>query len=175
MFQGDITFSQLKNRLQQIAMASYPTSKGRELNLLAQIGISTNSSGFGGGIDRTKLRGYLEIDENKLDDSLKNDIPAIKELFGNDTDDDLLVDSGAAYEMDNYISVYTKVGGIIASRLSGIDGRISRIDDDILAMKSDLDSKEQSLKMKYGKMEGALQNLQESSKAIDNFSKNSNN
>ncbi len=174
MFQGDITFSQMKNRLQQIAMASYPTSKGRELNLLSQIGISTNSGGFGTGIDRTKLRGYLEIDETKLDNLLKDDIPAIQELFGNDTDQDLIVDTGVAYAMDNYIGVYTKVGGVIASRISSIDGRVSRIDNDILAMKSDLDSKEQLLKIKYGKMEGALQSLQDSSKAIDNFSNNSN-
>ncbi len=174
MFQGDITFSQMKNRLQQIAMASYPTSKGRELNLLSQIGISTNSGGFGTGIDRTKLRGYLEIDETKLDNLLKDNITAIRELFGNDTDQDLIVDTGAAYAMDNYIGVYTKVGGVIASRISSIDGRVSRIDNDIIAMKSDLDSKEQLLKIKYGKMEGALQSLQDSSKAIDNFSKNSN-
>jgi len=175
MFQGDITFSQMKNRLQQIAMASYPTSMGRNLNLLAQIGISTNSSGFGGSIDRTKLRGYLEIDENKLDDALKTEIPAIKELFGNDTNEDLLVDSGVAYAMDQYLNVYTKVGGVISSRISSIDGRISRLDDDIVAMKSNLEAKEQQLKIKYGKMEGALENLQESSKAIDNFSKNNNN
>ncbi len=176
MFQGDYMFIQMKNRLQQIAMAPYPTSKGKTLDLLAQIGISTNSSGFGGGFDRTKLRGYLEINENQLDDALKNNIPAVRELFGNDTNDDLIIDSGAAYSMNTYITVYTKVGGVIASRISSIDSRVSRLDNSILTMKSDLDRKEQDLKLKYGKMEGALQNLQESSKAIDNFSKkNSNN
>lgn len=176
MFQGDYTFIQMKNRLQQIAMSSYPTSKGRELNLLAQIGISTNSSGFGSSFDRTKLRGYLEINENKLDDALKTNLPAVKELFGKDTNNDLVADSGAAYAMDKYINVYTKVGGVIASRLASIKGRVSRLDNDILAMKSDLDRKEQDLKVKYGKMEGALQNLQDSSKSLDNFSKrNSNN
>ncbi len=171
MFQGDYMFIQMKNRLQQIAMAPYPTSKGKALDLLAQIGISTNSSGFGGGIDRTKLRGYLEINENKLDDSLKNNIPAVKELFGRDTNNDLIIDSGVAYSMNTYISVYTKVGGVIASRISSINSRVSRLDNSILTMKSDLDRKEQDLKLKYGKMEGALQNLQESSKSIDNFSK----
>lgn len=175
MFQGDYTFTQMKNRLQQIAMASYPTSMGRELNLLAQIGISTNSAGFGGSIDRTKLRGYLEINENKLDEALKDRIPAIKELFGKDTNDDLIVDSGVAYAMDSYINLYTKVGGVIASRLTSIDSRVSRLDNDILAMQMDLDRKEQDLKIKYGKMEGALQNLQESSKTIDNFSKRNTN
>ncbi len=176
MFQSDYTFIQMKNRLQQIAMSSYPTSKGRELNLLAQIGISTNSSGFGSSFDRTKLRGYLEINENKFDDALKTNLPAVKELFGNDTNNDLIVDSGIAYDMDKYVNVYTKVGGVIASRLASIKGRVSRLDNNILAMKSDLDRKEQDLKVKYGKMEGALQNLQDSSKSLDNFSKrNSNN
>ncbi len=176
IFQGDYMFIQMKNRLQQIAMAPYPTSKGKTLDLLAQIGISTNSSGFGGGIDRTKLRGYLEINENQLDDALKSNIPAVKQLFGNDTNNDLIIDSGVAYSMAKYITMYTKVGGIIASRISSIDTRVSQLDRSILTMKTNLDRKEQELKYKYGKMEGALQNLQESSKAIDNFSKrNSNN
>ena len=46
LFNGDITLNQLRQRLQRITQNAYPTSRGREVGLLAQIGISTNARGF---------------------------------------------------------------------------------------------------------------------------------
>jgi flagellar hook-associated protein 2 len=175
IFQGDTTFSQLKNRLQQIAMESYETSGDNNLSLLAQIGISTNSSGFGGGVNKAKLRGYLEINEDNLDEALNKDIAQIKDLFGTDTDGDLIVDSGAAYEMDRYINSYTQIGGLVATRISGIDNKINRADSDILNMERKLDDKELELRIKFGRMESALKTMEDSSRSIDNFSNNNNN
>ncbi len=172
IFQGDMTFAQLKNRLQQIAMDVYETSGNSNLSLLAQIGISTNSSGFGGGVNKTKLRGYLEINEDELDEALNGDISQIKELFGTDTDGDLIIDSGAAYEMDRYINSYTQIGGLVATRISGIDNQINRADTNILNMERKLDDKELELRIKFGRMESALKTMEDSSKSIDNFSNN---
>ncbi len=174
LFQGDMTFSQLKNRLQQLAMKSYTTPSGNNLNLLSQIGISTNSSGFGGGINKAKLRGYLEINEETLDEALKQDVSKIKELFGTDTDGDLIVDSGAAYEMDKYITSYTQVGGLVASRITGLSNQIKNTDTDIANMNRKLDDKEIQLRIKFGRMESAMKTMEQNTKAIDNFS-NSNN
>ena len=173
-FQGDMTFSQLKNRMQRIAMEAYRTSAGRDLSLLSQIGISTNSSGFGGGVNKSKLRGYLEINEDTLDEALGSDIQPIKDLFGQDTDGDLIIDTGAAYEMDKYINSYTQIGGLVATRISGINTQISSTERSILSMESKLDDKELELRIKFGRMEGALKTMEQSSSAIDNFS-NSNN
>jgi len=172
VFQGDMTFSQLKNRLQQIAMESYETEGTDNLNLLAQIGISTNSSGFGGGVNKAKLRGYLEINEDNLDEALNGNILQIKELFGSDTDGDLIVDSGAAFEVDRYINSYTQIGGLVATRISGIDSQISRTETDILNMNRKLDDKELELRIKFGRMESALKTMEDSSKSIENFSNN---
>ncbi len=174
LFQGDMTFSQLKNRLQQLAMKSYTTPSGNNLNLLSQIGISTNSSGFGGGINKAKLRGYLEINEGILDEALKQDVSKIRELFGADTDGDLIVDSGAAYEMDKYISSYTQVGGLVATRIAGLSSQISSTETDITNMDRQLDDKETQLRIKFGRMESALKTMEQNTKTIDNFS-NSNN
>lgn len=174
VFQGDMTFSQLKNRLQQIAMESYETEGPDNLNLLAQIGISTNSTGFGGGINKSKLRGYLEINEDNLDEALNGDILQIKELFGADTDGDLIVDSGAAFEVDRYINSYTQIGGLIATRLSGIENQINRTETDILNMTRKLDDKELELRIKFGRMESALKTMEDSSRSIENFSNNNN-
>ncbi|MDA3938688.1 MAG: flagellar filament capping protein FliD [Spirochaetia bacterium] len=174
VFQGDMTFSQLKNRLQQIAMEAYETTGSNNLSLLAQIGISTNSSGFGGGINKTKLRGYLEINEDKLDESLTGDVQQIKELFGTDTDGDLIIDTGAAYEMDRYISSYTQIGGLVSTRISGIDNQIKTTETNILNMNRKLDDKELELRIKFGRMESALKTMEDSSRSIENFSNNNN-
>ena len=171
-FQGDMTFSQLKNRMQRIAMEAYRTSAGRDLSLLSQIGISTNSSGFGGGVNKSKLRGYLEINEDTLDEALSSDIQPIKDLFGRDTDGDFIIDTGAAYEMDRYINSYTQIGGLVASRISGIDTRINRTERSIRDMESKLDDKELELKIKFGRMEAALKTMEQSSSAIENFTNN---
>ncbi len=174
IFQGDMTFSQLKNRLQQIAMDAYETTGGTNLSLLAQIGISTNSSGFGGGVNKAKLRGYLEINEDNLDEALNGDVQQIKDLFGTDTDGDLIIDSGAAYEMDRYINSYTQIGGLVATRISGIDNQINRAETDILNMNRKLDDKELELRIKFGRMESALKTMEDSSRSIENFSNNNN-
>ncbi len=174
LFQGDMTFSQLKNRLEQLAMESYTTPSGNNLKLLSQIGISTNSSGFGAGINKAKLRGYLEINEDTLDEALKKDVSKIQELFGSDTDGDLIVDTGAAYEMDKYISSYTQVGGLVASRIAGLSNQIKSTDTAITDMNRKLDDKEVQLRIKFGRMESALKKMEQSTKTIDNFS-NSNN
>lgn len=175
LFQGDSTFIQLKNRLQQIISAPYETSADNRLSMLSQIGISTNSSGFGGGLDARRLRGYLEINEGVLDSTLDSDlVPAIRELFGRDSDGDLVVDTGLGYEADQYTTFYTRTGGLIATRISGINQRIQRADNDIEAMEVDLDRKEQQLRIKYGQMESALSTMEENSRALDNLNNNSN-
>ena len=98
LFQGDSTLNQMKSRLQYIMMEPYNTSAGDNLKLLSQIGISTNSSGFGGGINNSKLRGYIEINENDLDSALTENLVAVKELFGIDSDGDLVVDNGGCIQ-----------------------------------------------------------------------------
>ncbi|MDR2258967.1 MAG: flagellar filament capping protein FliD, partial [Treponema sp.] len=100
VFSGDSTLNQFKNSLQRAAAAPYPTSEERDLSLLAQVGIGTDIRRSGGGsYDPSRLRGYLEIDEKALDAALESKLPAIQQLFGSDTNGDLIVDSGLAYNM----------------------------------------------------------------------------
>jgi flagellar hook-associated protein 2 len=166
LFQGETTFMQLRNRLQRIITAPYDTSEGNRLAMLSQIGISTNASGFGGGIDRSRLRGYMEVNEGDLDSAIANQLPAIEQLFGRDTDGDLVIDSGLAYRMHNFVREYTKTGGIIATRIAGIDRRIQNTEEDIADEKDELARKEQSLKRKYGRMESSIGRMQENSSAL---------
>ncbi len=173
---GDISMLQLKSRLQSIMMNPYKTEGGRQLSLLAHIGISTDTRkpGSAATLDKTRLRGYLEIDEDKLDDALNEHPEWVKELFGYDTDGDLVVDSGIAYSLDRELKTYVQTGGIIATRLSNLDNQISRKNRDIESYNEHLKDYEQQLKNKFGRMEGALEALQKSSQAIQNLGRNNN-
>ena len=173
LLQGDITLMQLKSRLQTIVMNAYETSAGSELALLDQVGISTNAVGSRSGtLSRTRLRGYLEIDENTLDQAIESKLSAVKELFGRDTDSDLVVDSGVAYLLDSYIQPYVETGGLVSIRLDTIDGRISRTTNRIETEQEKLEAKEQDYRRQFATMEASLNTLEQSSQQLDNFTNN---
>ena len=165
----------MRGTFQNIMMNPYPTSAGEQLALLAQIGVSTNSRTGGGSFDSSKMRGYLEIDEARLDESLKGNLKAIQELFGSDQNGDLIPDSGAAVAMDTYIRPMVQVGGIIPLKLSTIDSQISQTNRRIENYNQYLTNFEKNLKRKYGVMEGALGSLEKSSQSIENFNRRSSN
>ncbi|MBN1686941.1 MAG: flagellar filament capping protein FliD [Spirochaetales bacterium] len=172
LLQGDITVMQMKSRLQTILMNPYETSLGRELSLLDQIGISTNAIGSRtGSLDRNRLRGYLQIDEDTLDQALQSMLPAVKELFGRDSDSDLVVDSGVAYLVDAYIRPYVETGGLITSRIDTIDGRIARTSTRIETEQEKLEKKEREYRRDFALMEASLNSLEQSSRQIDNFNR----
>ncbi len=176
LFQGDITMMQLKSRLQTIMMNPYPTSEGSALTLLDQMGISTNPTRSGGAaVQRSRLRGYLDIDERKLDDAIENELGAVKQLFGNDTDNDMVSDSGVAVESQSYLRPYVKSGGLIATRVSTLDGRISRTNEDIESMQERLARLEQEYRREFAQMEGSMEDLERAREQINNLNVRTNN
>ncbi|MDR0623508.1 MAG: flagellar filament capping protein FliD [Treponema sp.] len=176
VFSGDSTLNQFKNSLQRAAVAPYPTSEDRELALLAQIGIGTDvrRSG-GGGYDPSRLRGYLEIDEKALDAALESKLPAIQQLFGSDTNGDLIVDSGLAYNMDAVSKPFVESGGFISLKTGTIDSRISQDQRRIETLDRQLAAKEAALKIQYGQMEGAYNRMERMSTSLDQFNQQNNN
>ncbi|PIE04722.1 MAG: flagellar hook protein FliD [Spirochaetales bacterium] len=169
---GDSSLNQLKNRLQGIISAPYATHLESELVLLAQMGVSTNAAaGSGGTVDFSKLRGYLEVDEEKLDNFLQTQMDAVKELFGNDTDGDMVIDSGVAQALDEYLVPYTRSGGMVSTRIARLDTQIEAKKDDISDYEDYLEDYENDLKRQYGNMEAMLNQLESSSRELDNFSK----
>ena len=178
-FSGDSTLNNLRNNLQRIVSAPYPTSMERDLALLAQIGISTNASdrsgSSGGGYDIARMRGYLEINEKVLDAALENRAPAIKELFGNDTNGDLIADTGIAYNMDTFVRPFVETGGIISLKTNTIDSRITQDQRRVDTMERQLAAKEQELRIQYARMESAYARMESMSTSLDNFSQQSRN
>ncbi len=173
--QGDSTLNQFKSALQRIATATYPTDAGKDMILLSQIGVSTDArrAGSSQGYDASRLRGYLEIDEKTLETALQNKLPAIRQLFGNDTNGDLVIDSGFAYSVDALIKPYVEIGGIVALKTGTIDSSISQTQKRIDTLDKQLASKESDLKRQYGMMEGSLNRMEQASGSLDQFSKNS--
>jgi len=173
LLRGNTTLMQLKSRLQRIMMNPHPTGGGQALSLLAQIGISTSGGQFqtSGLVDRTRLRGYLQIDEDKLEESVNRMGDWVKQLFGFDSDNDLAIDSGAAYQIDNYLKAYVETGGIVSNRMAALENSITRKDREIERYNEHLEDYEATLRRKFGAMEGALDNFEKSSQAIENLNR----
>lgn len=173
LFSGDSTLSSIKNKLRVQTSSAYKANDETEIVLLKNIGISTNSS-FGGELEAGRLRGYLEIDESKLDEAIKNKLPDIKSFFGFDQNGDLLVDSGLAFTLYDQLKPYVDRGGIFANRVASLDRKIKNTTDKISEYDKKLATKEKQLKAKYHALEGTIQDLSTQSDKIKSFSNQNN-
>ena len=173
MFQTEFSLANGKRALQMITSGRYPTTDDAQITMMSQIGISTSASTGGfAGIAANRLRGYLEIDEKTLDAALQSNMQDIKNLFGYDSDGDLVIDSGIAFAIDKNLQSFTQTGGIISSKTSTLNTRISSSQKNIETLEGKLKKKEQDLKIKYGQMEAALNSLEKQADSITNFSDN---
>ena len=168
MFQGDYSLTQNKAQMQAIVAANYRWAENAPITMLSQIGISTHAAGSS-GYTASQLRGYLEIDEKKLDASLENNLEDIKNIFGYDKDGDLIMDSGIGVALDKQIGSWVSTGGIIANKNRGIAQKITASESNIRRLETQIDRKEAELKAKYGQMEGTLNNLQGQANTISNW------
>lgn len=171
LFQSDFSLTNIKSNMSSTLAARYLFSDTAEITMLSQLGIATNASGYSGGYSQSKLRGYLEIDEKKLDDAISNHLDDIKMLFGYDSDGDLIVDTGIAYKLDKQISAYTQTGGILAMKTSSLDSKIKSSESKISKLENQMAKKEAELRNKYSQMEGSLNSLEAQQNTISNFTK----
>ena len=174
IFASDTTLNTFRSNLQRTVTAPYPTSMERELALLAHIGISTNAEG-GSGYDPSRLRGYLQINERALDTALEKNVPAIKELFANDTTGDLLADTGIAFNVDALLGPFIGTGGIVTLKTNTIDSRISQDERRIATLDRQLETREQELRIQYARMEAAYARMEQMTTSLDNFNQQNRN
>lgn len=172
LFLSDSTLTGLKSSVQAITQANYRAKDDAAITLLSQLGIATNASYS--GYTPGKLRGYLEIDEKKLDNALENNIDDIRNIFGFDSDGDLIVDSGLAYNLDKQLTSYVQTGGLFSLKTAGLDGKIKGSKQKITKLEEQLDKKEAELKARYSQMEGTLNSLEAQQTTIQNFSNKNN-
>ncbi|OQY41026.1 MAG: hypothetical protein B6229_00250 [Spirochaetaceae bacterium 4572_7] len=172
LLRGDRTLNSIKQNLLRSITNPYPTENEKDFKLLKSIGISTNASGGSTGVNASKLRGYIEANIEELEDALKNNLPGVQKLFGNDTNNDFIIDTGVAKVIDDLLKPYTRTGGTIATRITTIDGKIKRTDKEITDYKDDLITYEQTIRRKYGQMDATLNSLNSSMTAIENLTNN---
>lgn len=147
MFQTEFSLANGKRALQMITSGRYPTADDAQITMMSQIGISTSASTGGfAGIAANRLRGYLEIDEKTLDAALQSNMQDIKNLFGYDSDGDLVIDSGIAFAIDKNLQSFTQTGGIISSKTSTLNTRISSSQKNIETLEGKLKRKNRILK-----------------------------
>ena len=169
MLQGDFTLNRLKSSLQTVLMNAYTTRAGRELSLLAQMGISTNASGPGGGVTASRLRGYLEMNPRTVTTVLLGNFLAARDLFGSDTDGDSVIDSGVAIQVHNLTRPFLQVGGLISTRTGGIATSIAQINTRIEREQTRLERVEREYRADFARMEAAMSQLRESRQAFENL------
>jgi flagellar hook-associated protein 2 len=175
-FSGDSTLSSLRGSMQRAATAPYLTESATEMTMLRQIGIGTDLRGATAstGYDPSRLRGYLEIDERALDAALANRLSSVQQLFGYDTDGDMLVDSGLAFNLDQLVRPYVETGGIISLKTSTIDSRLTQDSRRMETLERQLAARESALKTQYAQMESAYSRMERMSTSLDNFSRQAN-
>ncbi|MDR2900904.1 MAG: flagellar filament capping protein FliD [Treponema sp.] len=175
-FSGDTTLNQFKNSMQRIVTSPYTTVAEKEVALLSQVGIGTDVRRSGmGGYSASRMRGYLEIDEDALDAALLDNLPAVQQLFGQDSDGDMIVDSGIAFALDGLMRSYVETGGIISLKTGTIDSKINQEERRIETLDTQLARKEDNLKRQYGAMEGAYNRMESIGSSLDQFSQRNSN
>jgi flagellar hook-associated protein 2 len=166
-FSGDAGISQMRSALQSVFTSPYRLNDGRSV-LLSEFGIGTDVQRQG-GYDRSKLRGYMQIDEKTLDGAISGRLPDLQALFGLDTDGDLIIDSGLAFSLDRITRPYVETGGILAIKTSSLDRSINSGKQRIESLDRQLATKEQTLKSQYGQMENAFSQMERMSSTLESF------
>jgi flagellar hook-associated protein 2 len=169
VFSTDSDLLRFRGKLQQIMTSPYTDALGQE-HLLSTFGITTDAR-RGGGYDPTKMRGYMEINEAAFDEALKTGMDTLRQIFGRDSDGDLIIDSGLAYALNQAVQPYVELGGIVATRTSSIDSRMAANDRRIETLDRQLNAKEQTLKVQYGELEGAYSRMERMSDSLEQFSR----
>jgi len=99
----------------------------------------------------------------------------VRKLFGSSTDGTLIVNSGAAFGIDELLRPSTQLGGFNATKISSIDTQIKAKNREMDDYKDYLARYEQDLKRKYGQMEASLNAMQKNSQSLNNLNTNNNN
>ena len=103
----------------------------------------------------------------QLDDALATDFESVGQLFGRDTNGDLVVDRGVGVALQQFVTPYVQTGGIVASRTDSLDTQIDNTQNRIARYNERLQDYEQQLRNDFGRMEGMMNQLQDSATALD--------
>ncbi len=171
VFQTETTLLILRNKLRSITSEPYKTVYEKALSLLEQIGLYTKKTGsFSLSSDEwtSAKMGLLNVELDKFHTVLKTKFDGVEQLFANDTDGDLVKDSGVAVAANQSLKLGIGAGSFIDRRIAFNDARIKDDQRDIDKMNSDLASYELEQRKKYGRMNQVLSETENKQKWLNN-------
>ncbi len=134
--------------------AGYPAVRPGGYRVLADIGITTG--GEANNYDKAQF-GILKFDPEQLAKALRDNGPAVKEILASDTNEDAVIDNGAAYKIHQVLQPYNRMsGGIITSRIDLLKQQITDNKEKARRKESGLVSMEADLRRRFGRMESAI-------------------
>ncbi len=140
---ADATLKYVMRQLQS-AIVTLPKG-GQKMSTLASIGITTDPKS-----------GKLNLDENKVKQSLTEDYDGVANLFIHTPKS-----SGVAGSLAQKLKDFRDPGfGAVRSRLRGLDRIIESQDKDIERRQSQLEEREKMIRRQFGNLEGHLSQLQ---------------
>lgn len=138
---GDATIRGIQAGLRKEINTPVSTESTVGLKLLSQIGINTNAK-----------TGELEINATKLQASLDSNYDEVGNLFSNDKD-------GLALRMDNALTAFTQTGGVLYSRIIGMNEGIVDIKKQRIDLELRLQKLEQRLISQFTAMDSMISGL----------------
>ncbi|MGC8870937.1 MAG: flagellar filament capping protein FliD [Brevinematia bacterium] len=158
-FATDLDITRLKDKLRTIAMQPYIT-RSTNIKLLYQIGIYTKNIStkldFESDLWEYVRKGVLTINNEKLIQMIIENIDTVKDIFGYDTNNDNLIDTGFSYNIATLCDEYTRVNGIISLKNKQIDNIIKSNKEMYAKFQERLEEYRTSLEQKFGRMQQIL-------------------
>lgn len=154
VFAADNNIRQLLISLQSVMASGYPALRPGGFRVLADIGITTG--GDASHYDQAQF-GLLKFDRDQLAKALSDNAPAVKEILASDTNEDAVIDQGAAFKISQALVPYNRMsGGIITSRIDLLKTQIADNKEKARRKESGLVAMEADLRRRFGRMESAI-------------------
>jgi len=171
IYQTESSFNNFSDMLRKAIMNAYATSLGNQLSVLAQVGIYTKKAGQAGmNTDEWEnvKAGILKVDTAELEAALKTKFDALAELFGSDTDNDNIKDTGVAIAAKKVLDFALGADGFIRKKIQKQTDKMKENEKGIAKEKIHLEDYETELRIKYGKMNQAIIQSQSQQKWMEN-------
>ncbi len=162
---GTISLIRLESQLQSLITRRWNLSAEQSLNSIQEIGISFRANTF----TPDNNQQYLGLDEAVLDTTINGSLDAVKTLLGYDIDGDLVIDNGLAYGVSNLLQPYIQANGIVYQAKQTLSGDIGRSQTRIDRYEDGISRYEDTLRRDFGRMESAIEQLQDQSDVLDRF------
>ena len=166
IFNGNVTISTLKQKMQLLVVSPYPTKYGAEIALLSQIGIDRGKVGEAW---ENMQAGFLKIDEDLFLEKVETYTDGVEELFVSSTDPESSVpNDGVAFKMSNTVDYYSRRRGIIDTTVQSSKEKITAFTRQI---EKEVDRVNEYRKLREGvyyNMDAQLKSAERETKSLEN-------